>query len=149
MGSLRGVGAREDEASAGAANRAFYEAFEARDIDAMSDVWEHSDRVACTHPGWVGLRGWARVAGSFVALFQNAQRLQFILTEERVNVVGDVAWVTADENIIDASEPLALAVGPGSTVVAVNLFVRDTAPGAWRLVLHHASVVSAGSAAEE
>ena len=39
-----------------AANAAFYEAFEARDMDAMSEVWEHSDRVVCTHPGWQALR---------------------------------------------------------------------------------------------
>ena len=37
-----------------AANRAFYAAFEARDIDALSDVWEHSDRSTCVHPGWGG-----------------------------------------------------------------------------------------------
>jgi hypothetical protein len=34
-----------------AANRAFYEAFEERDIDAMSDLWEHGDDVVCTRPG--------------------------------------------------------------------------------------------------
>ena len=41
------------------ANQAFYDAFEAHDIDAMSDLWEHTDRVACTHPGWGTLRGGA------------------------------------------------------------------------------------------
>ena len=49
-----------DETAVLEANRAFYAAFEARDIDAMSDVWEHSDRSACTHPGWPTLRGWGR-----------------------------------------------------------------------------------------
>src|SRR4051794_15979367 len=34
-----------------AANSAYYEAFEMCDMDAMSDVWEHSDRATCTHPG--------------------------------------------------------------------------------------------------
>ena len=52
-----------------AAHQAFYEAFEARDLDAMSDVWEHSDRIVCTHPGWGALRGWGAVSGSWFALF--------------------------------------------------------------------------------
>ena len=72
-----------------AANRAFYEAFEQRDLDAMSEVWEHSDRVVCTHPGWTALRGWGAVAGSWFALFAGPTPLQFILTDVRAEVDGD------------------------------------------------------------
>src|SRR5438067_8081967 len=100
----------------------------------MSRVWEHSDRVVCTHPGWAALRGWGRVSASFFALFQNAQRLQFILTEERAEVSGDGAWVTVDENILDAGTQ-------GVTVSAVNVFTRHD-DGSWRLVVHHGSAVS-------
>jgi ketosteroid isomerase-like protein len=117
-----------------AANAAFYDAFERRDFDAMSDLWEHSDRVVCTHPGWSTLHGWARIAGSWVALFRNAQRLQFILTEVHAVVEGDTAWVNVDENILD---------GPAnSTVAALNVFVRDASrTHGWRLLVHHGSVV--------
>ena len=52
-----------------AANRRYYDAFEARDLDAMSDVWHHDDDVVCTHPGWKTLHGWGAVAGSWFALF--------------------------------------------------------------------------------
>src|SRR5258706_10856431 len=83
-----------------AANRAFYAAFEARDMDAMSDLWEHSDRTACVHPGWTRLTGWGAISASFFALFQNDQPLQFILTSELVEVDGDLAWVSVDENIL-------------------------------------------------
>jgi len=117
-----------------AANTAFYAAFEARDLDAMSQVWEHSDRVLCTHPGWATLQGWGRVAASFFALFQNAQRLQFILTNETAEVVGDTAWVACDENILDT--------GNATTVAALNLFTREP-DGEWTMVVHHASAVSA------
>jgi len=116
-----------------AANTAFYAAFEARDLDAMSRAWEHSDRIVCTHPGWASLRGWGQVAASFFALFQNSQHLQFILTKESAEVVGGVAWVTVDENILE---------GPNATTVAaLNVFVLDNA-GDWVLVAHHASPVS-------
>jgi ketosteroid isomerase-like protein len=113
-------------------NRAFYAAFEARDLDAMSDVWEHSDRVVCTHPGWATLHGWAAVSGSFFALFQGASPIQFILTGEKVEVVADTAWVTVDENILGGAT--------GATAAAVNVFVRDGG-ASWRMVLHHASQV--------
>jgi ketosteroid isomerase-like protein len=125
------AGDSEVEAEVRAANRRFYDAFEARDLEAMSDVWEHADRVSCTHPGWRTLHGWGAVAGSWFALFGGPQPLQFILTDERVAVAGDAAWVTVDENLI-ASD------GSG-TVAAVNVFVR--ADGGWRLVAHHGSAV--------
>jgi ketosteroid isomerase-like protein len=116
-----------------AANKAFYAAFEARDLDAMSLLWEHSDRIVCTHPGWASLRGWGQVAASFFALFQNSQHLQFILTKEKAEVAGDVGWVTVDENILQTDS--------ATTVSALNLFVRDS-HGDWVLVAHHASPVT-------
>ncbi|HWC11553.1 MAG TPA: nuclear transport factor 2 family protein [Acidimicrobiales bacterium] len=117
------------------ANRTFYGAFEARDLEAMSELWEHSDRVVCTHPGWATLRGWGQVAASFFALFQNDQHLQFILTNVTAHVEGDAAWVTVDENILSDQQP-------ATTVAALNLFIREPG-GDWRLVAHHASPVTA------
>lgn len=120
-----------DEAAVRSVNRAFYDAFEARDLDAMSDVWEHDDRVTCTHPGWRTLRGWGAVSGSWFALFGGPSPLQFILTNEVVSVAGDAAWVTVDENLISAEG--------GGTVAALNLFLRSG--DRWRLVAHHGSAV--------
>ena len=114
-----------------ALNRRFYEAFEERDLDTMSEIWEHSDRVVCTHPGWSTLHGWNEVAASWFALFQGPAEMQFILTNELVEVAGAAAWVTVDENIIGDRM--------GNTVAAFNLFARD-AQG-WRMVAHHGSSV--------
>jgi ketosteroid isomerase-like protein len=117
-----------------AANAAFYAAFEARDLDAMSEVWLHADHVACVHPGWASLRGWPAVASSWFALFQGDAPMQFILTRVGGTVRGDVGWVTLDENLI---------AGPqAQTVAAVNVFERHE--GAWRLVLHQGSGVAPG-----
>ena len=103
----------------------------------MSDLWERSDRAVCTHPGWPALRGWGRISASWFTLFQGQQQLQFVLTEEQVEVQGDVAWVTVDENLLgDAA---------GATVAAVNVFVRDVGDGRWRMVCHHGSVVSSST----
>ena len=114
-------------------NQAFYAAFEAKDLDAMSDLWEHSDRALCTHPGWGSLRGWAAISASYFGIFQGPQPLQVILTREHAEVQGDVGWVTVDENL--------LGVEGGATVAALNLFVRDAPGEPWRLVAHTASQV--------
>lgn len=131
-----------------AANAAFYAAFEARDLEAMAEVWERSDRVSVTHPGWPTLRGWARVAGSWEAIFANTPYIQFVLTDEEVVVAGDVAWVTLDENILQATgspdgggaDTQELS---GARVAAINVFVR--ARGGWRMVVHHGAPVGPGA----
>ena len=102
----------------------------------MSSLWERSDRATCTHPGWATLRSWGKIASSFFALFNNAQHLQFVLTQEHVHVEGDVAWVSVDENLLGDQG--------GSTVAALNVFARDEL-GDWRVVCHHGSVVNVGA----
>ena len=82
------------------ANRAFYGAFEARDLSAMGNVWERSDRVAVTHPGWPTLRGFEKVLSSWRAIVADTPYIQFFLTEEDVTVYGDVTWITLYENIL-------------------------------------------------
>lgn len=123
-----------------AANRAFYEAFEARDLDAMSAVWERSDRVLCTHPGWATLQGWAAVTASFFSLFAGPQAIQFVLTRESVVIEGDVAWVTVDENLLGDQA--------GATVAALNVFVRNPDTARWQMVAHHGSAIIAASPVE-
>lgn len=135
-GSVPLIADSRDVEAVRAANAAFYSAFEARDLDEMSRLWEHTDRVVCTHPGWASLRGWSRVSASFFALFQNAERLQFILTNDHVEVIGDTAWVSVDENILDTDG--------AATVAALNLFTRDE-DGGWRIVAHHGSPVTAST----
>jgi hypothetical protein len=134
QGATSPQGAR-DEQLVLAANQAFYDAFESADLDAMSAVWEHSDRTVCTHPGWPTLRGWGQVSGSWFALFHGPQRLQFILTDPVVELLGDAAMVSVAENLLDGAN--------SSTVAALNVFVRDRSAGGWRMVAHHGSPVSA------
>lgn len=114
-----------------AANRAFYDAHEARDLDAMTAVWDHGPQTVCIHPGWPILRGWPLIEESWRRIFAGPGRNQFIITNDVVTAAGDVAWVTLDENLVDQ-----FATG---TVAATNTFVR-TSDG-WRLVLHHGSPV--------
>jgi ketosteroid isomerase-like protein len=134
----------EPEAAVAAANAAYYAAFEARDLDAMAEVWERSDRCSVTHPGWPTLHGWARVAGSWDAIFANTAFIQFVLTDEVVHVAGTAAWVTCDENILQAGSSREggedVAELQGGRVAATNVFAQ--VDGRWRMVLHHGSPVA-------
>lgn len=121
-----------------AANQAFYDAHEARDLDAMAEVWEHSDRAICVHPGWPILRGWAAVEESWRRIFAGPGRNQFILTGESVVIDGNVAWVTLEENLVDRGRTQAVA--------ATNVFAHTGGrlQDRWRLVAHHASPILTG-----
>lgn len=112
-------------------NAAYYKAFEACDMGAMAAVWEHSDRAICTHPGWATIRGWQDIAPSYEAIFANPSKLQFILTNEHVAIVGDAAWLTLDENLLQS--------GGSGTVATVNWFVRSG--GQWLMAGHHGSSI--------
>ncbi len=127
-----------------AANQAFYDAHEQRDMAAMSEVWEHSDRVVCVHPGWPILRTWPVVEGSWQRILSGPGRNQFIVTNASVTIVdngrgGDrssdrdatVAWVTLDENLVEGQV--------AGTIAATNVFICTD--GAWKLVHHHGSPV--------
>ena len=113
------------------ANEASYIAHEARDLGAMAAVWERSDRVVCVHPGWPVLRGWADVEASWARIFAGPGRIQFILTDESVDVGSDMAWITVVENLIDRGETRSIA--------ATNVFVLGEY--GWKMVAHHGSPV--------
>jgi ketosteroid isomerase-like protein len=124
------------------ANLAFYGAFEARDLAAMGEVWERSNRVAVTHPGWPTLRGFEKVLSSWRAIFANTPYIQFFLTDVDVRVAGDTAVVTCTENILTE----VTQEGSSGQVVATNVFRRR--PEGWRLQVHHGSPVM-GTISEE
>jgi len=124
---------RGEEQAVRAANQAFYESHEARDLVSMSSVWEHSDRVVCVHPGWPILRGWEDVGESWHRIFSGPGRNQFIVTNDVVAVAGGTAWVTLDENLVDRAT--------AGTIAATNVFVHGDE--GWLLTVHHGSPVMA------
>jgi ketosteroid isomerase-like protein len=134
---LGGVVNPVDVKAVSEANEEFYAAFEALDMDRMEACWRHDDEVRCIHPGWDMMSGWPQVSRSWLAIFANSGYIQFFLTDVRVHVDADTAWVTCVENILSGS-----AGGPDiedAKVLATNVFRRDN--GRWRMVLRHGSPV--------
>jgi uncharacterized protein (TIGR02246 family) len=127
-----------DEHDVTAANASLYEAFETADVDRMAALWDDADpeAVVCVHPGWPMLRGRDTVLRSWAAVMAGTDYIQFFLTDVRVSVLGDIAVVTCQENVL--TEVTETSHG-NAAVVATNVFVRRA--GRWRAQVHHGSPV--------
>lgn len=108
-------------------NRAFYTAFNDRDVDAMDRLWAREAPVTCIHPGANLLRGRDTVLESWRAILSNPAQARVIGSVEDVRVRGDVAVVVGRELV------------SGSPLVVTNVYVREN--GAWKLTHHHGSGV--------
>ncbi|MGA7953336.1 MAG: nuclear transport factor 2 family protein, partial [Gloeobacterales cyanobacterium] len=51
-------------------NRAFYRAFEKKDLDTMSALWSHGSASRCIHPGRDVLKGWKVIYSSWEKIFR-------------------------------------------------------------------------------
>ena len=115
-----------------AAEAAFYDAFERRDLDAMANVWDHETEVACIHPAGPRLDDIDAILGSWRGIFEGGQRLRFERTGVARTTGADVA-VHCLYEVIRFGERFEQQ----GTVVATNVY-RRTEQG-WRMVIHHAS----------
>ena len=115
-----------------AAEAAFYDAFERRDLAAMANVWDHQAEVSCIHPGGPRLDDIDTILESWRAIFEGGQRLRF----ERVDIAptsgADIAVHCLYEVIRFGGR-----FGQQGVVIATNVY-RRTEQG-WRMVVHHAS----------
>ncbi len=119
-----------------AANAAFYEAFQAQDLEAMSRVWKHADDVRCAHPGEPPVKGWAAVRASWARIFEATELF-------RVRI-ADVAVREGDRLAVVVCLELITAVADGEAVegavAATNVF--EQVDGRWLMVHHHGSGLS-------
>jgi ketosteroid isomerase-like protein len=122
---------------ADAAN-AFYEAFEARDIEAMMAVWAEDEEIICVHPGGPRLVGYAAVRASWTELFAGETRL-------RLHLSGPLLLQTIAMAVQSVTEQLTFGEESESrgSVEATNIFLQT--PVGWRMLAHHASPSNEGA----
>ncbi|MEW6583078.1 MAG: nuclear transport factor 2 family protein [Actinomycetota bacterium] len=119
------------------ANRRFYAAFEALDLDAMEAVWERSSRAACLHPGGAWLIGWEEVRRGWEMIVDATSYIEVEVTGVDAWVEDPLGWVTCVERVRGPD-------GQVAEVAATNIYFLGT--DGWRLILHHASpVIRAGA----
>jgi hypothetical protein len=124
-------------------NIQFYKAFESLSLERMEQVWKHSNDVVCVHPGWDLFRGWTAVRESWMTIFQNTERIQFIITNAKVRAFENiVAVVVCLENIETIINQDKIRMG----VIATNIFERQRIvrndEDEWLMIHHHGSPVS-------
>jgi len=111
-------------------NEAFYDAFGAADMQAMSSIWAAEAPVSCLHPGWAPLKGREAVLSSWQGIMENPNRPRIECVESSANIYGEAAIVLCYESL------------QGGFLLATNMFVKEE--GAWRMVHHHAGGPVAG-----
>ncbi len=130
---------QEDRQAVLEANRAFYEAFNARDVEAMADLWLRSDDATCIHPHRNIATGHADILRTWRAILTNPQQAKIVFAAEDARVVGDIGIVAGRE------------VVAGVPIVATNIYQRsnradltdntDAPANTWLLIHHHGSPV--------
>src|SRR5216684_7557983 len=81
------------------ANRAFYCAFEALELEKMEAVWLRDQKIACIHPGWRKLSGWGPVMQSWERIFSSTFEMKFEVRELEVFMGNDLAVVITEESL--------------------------------------------------
>ncbi|HVE48375.1 MAG TPA: nuclear transport factor 2 family protein [Casimicrobiaceae bacterium] len=112
------------------AANAFYQAFEAKDVDAMMSAWADDEEIVCIHPGGPRLVGYDAVRASWERIFTAQGKIAFRLDEL-------VTIETVGLALQSALEELSAGEGAQATAIATNVFMRT--PSGWRMVCHHAS----------
>jgi ketosteroid isomerase-like protein len=120
---------------------AFYQAFEAKDIEAMMSTWAEDEEVVCVHPGGARMIGYDAVRAGWERIFAGEARLSFRLDEVIMIETVGLAMQSGIEQITIGKEGAAQG-----TAIATNIFMRT--PSGWRMVMHHASPAPAVAVAE-
>ena len=107
---------------------AFYQAFEARDIDAMMAAWAEDEDIVCVHPGGPRLVGYDAVRTGWEQLFAGDAKLSFKLDEIVVIETVGLALQSAVEHVTVGNDPK-----PRGVAIATNVFLRT--PSGWRMVV--------------
>ena len=112
--------------------RAFYEALEAADAEAVNDLWLDDEDVVCVHPNGPRLLGCAAVRASWAAILANGP-LHVRGTMRKSLDTPTVAVHNVIEEVVVSQGKSQQVV----SVVATNAYVKTSA--GWKMVLHHAS----------
>ena len=105
---------------------AFYQAFEAKDVDAMMATWAEDEELVCIHPGGPRLVGYEAVRAGWEQLFASDTKLTFRLEDlTTVETVG-LAMQSAIEQVTVGSD-----TKPRGAAIVTNVFVPP--PWGWLL----------------
>lgn len=105
-------------------NDVFYQAFAARDLEAIDAIWAVDAPVACLHPGWTPLFERSDIIQSFAAIFDGPSPPDIKCLGARALLYGAVGVVICYEALDE------------NYLAATNVFVRRDSK--WVMVHHQA-----------
>jgi len=107
------------------------------DASSMPDIWSHSATVTTMHPLGGREVGWDEVKGPWEQVAQLCSDAQFNLSDQLIQVSGDMAYEVGLEQgqFTLAGEPIAIDHR------VTNIYRREN--GAWKIVHHHSDVAPA------
>jgi ketosteroid isomerase-like protein len=129
------LAAMSDSEALAEANRAFYQAFEALDIEKMESVWLRDAKIVCIHPGWRRLTGWGPIMESWERIFDGVFEMKFELRDLHIIAGRDLGVVVTEENLTQRGYDGTMR----TQVLATNVYER--VGNKWLMVLHHGSPV--------
>ena len=107
------------------ANEAFYLAFEAKDLKAMSHIWCEQGDPICLHPGWPTLIGREAILESWRGILTNPNQNQVSFFDARISTIND-----------DSAAVVCYEKTGDHIMVATNVFrIENDRP---RLYIHQA-----------
>ena len=118
-----------------AANQAFYQAFEQKNIEAMSAVWSRGAGCICIHPGRPILKGWDQIRQSWDQIFQHTESIQITPEIVSAEVSGNLGCVILVTKLVQMIQGNRVDVQS----LATNIFGRVN--NSWYLIHHHGSPI--------
>jgi len=128
-------------ASSDECERAFYEALETADADAVVDLWLEDADICCVHPGGPRLQGHPAVTGSWRAILANGPLRVRASSKKTLETPTIAMHNVVEEIVVQRGRSQAIV-----HVIATNAYVKT--PAGWKMVLHHASAAPEGQATE-
>jgi len=130
--------ADDDRAAVADATRRFHAAVESGDLDELTSLWQPGAGTVCVHPGFGHVRGTPAILRSWALVMAQASYVQYVITDEVIDVAGDTAIVSCTENVLSAGRGTPVQSFDGARVVATHLLRRGDG-GQWLLVARHGS----------
>lgn len=123
-----------DLTKARAALNQFYYAFNNRDMDAMSDNWDHTEQALmhdCIGGSW---HGWIEIRAHYQRIFAQAMRTQLVLYDYVLHELADLFYVVGRERAILQRKSLCINI----TIRTTRMF--NEREGRWKQVHYHGSI---------
>jgi hypothetical protein len=105
-------------------NEAFYQAFRARDLAAMDDLWAREAPVVCIHPGWAAIVERGEIIESWRGIFENPNSPEIFCRRPQAFSLGEATLVVCYEEMVNG------------LLVAANIYRRES--GGLKIVHHQA-----------